>query len=273
MKNMLIKIRCGGYIGDSLFTMEIPVNNDEEYYRGLNKLLSISPVKNKLCCIGKHGDGGYIMPYVFRGGGIAYSFGINDDVSWDEDMAKHGYNVYMYDHTIEALPYRRAEFYFHRCGIASSRLLSPCMETLEHLLQTNCHMDINNMILKMDIEGAEWEVLAGMNEDILARFDQIVLEFHGLLAADTEKEKMIFSALSKINSTHKLVHLHGNNMGTSIRLCDRCFPDALEATYVRKGLPSIIWSNADVNLPIDIDEPNDPHRSDLILGKWNSAWE
>lgn len=77
---MLIKIRCGGYIGDSLFTMEIPVNNDEEYYRGLNKLLSISPVKNKLWRIGKHGDGGYIMPDVFRGGGIAYSFGINDDM-------------------------------------------------------------------------------------------------------------------------------------------------------------------------------------------------
>ena len=31
------------------------------------------------------------MPDVFRGGGIAYSFGINDDVSWDEDMAKRGY--------------------------------------------------------------------------------------------------------------------------------------------------------------------------------------
>ena len=137
---MLIKISCGGYIGDSLFTMEIPVNNDEEYYRELNKLLRISPVKNKLCRIGKYGDGGYIMPDVFRAGGIAYSFGINDDVSWDEDMAKRGYNVYMYDHTIEALPYERPEFHFHRCGIASKGLVSPRMDTLEHLLQTNCHM-------------------------------------------------------------------------------------------------------------------------------------
>ena len=73
------------------------------------------------------------------------------------------------------------------------------------------------MILKMDVEGAEWEILSCINENILARFDQIVLEYHELLAADKEKEKLIFSALSKINSKHKLIHLHGNNMGTSIR--------------------------------------------------------
>ena len=270
---MLMKISTGGYIGELLFTMEFPVNTDKEYYHRLSELLRIFPVKNKLCRIGKHGDGGYIMPDVFRNGGIAYSFGINDDVSWDEDMAERGYEVYMYDHTIDSLPYEREEFHFHRCGIMNVAHVSPPLETLENLLQYNSHMDVNNMILKMDVEGAEWEILADMNVNILARFDQIALEYHGLLAADEEKEKLVFSALSKINSTHKLIHLHGNNMGTSIRLCDRCFPDALEATYVRKGLPSIIWSNAEVNLPIDIDEPNDPHRPDLILGKWNSAWE
>jgi len=266
---MLIKICCGGYIGNSLFTMEIPVNMDKEYYHSLNELLRIYPVKNKLCRMGRHGDGGYIMPDVFRGGGIAYSFGINDDVSWDEDMAKRGYDVYMYDHTIEALPYERPEFHFHRCGIMSKTLVSPPMETLENLLQTNCHMDVNNMILKMDVEGAEWEVLACIDENILARFDQIVLEYHGLLEADGEKEKLILSALLKINSTHKLIHLHGNNMGTYINLCGRVFPNALEATYVRKGLPSIIWSSEEVNLPLAIDEPNDFYRPDLILGKWN----
>ena len=56
-------------------------------------------------------------------------------------------------------------------------------------------------------------------------------------------------------------------------LCDRIFPDALEATYVRKGLPSIIWSSSEVSLPLAIDEPNDPHRPDLILGNWNCDWE
>ena len=272
-KNMLIKICYGGYIGDSLVKLEIPLNMDKEYYHRLSKLLRISPVKNKLCRIGRHGDGGYIMPDVFRDGGIAYSFGINDDVSWDEDMAKRGYDVYMYDHTIETLPYERPEFHFHKCGIASKEIVSPTMKTLENLLHNNCHMNVNNMILKMDVEGAEWEVLASVNENILARFDQIVLEYHGLLEVDEKKDKVISLALSKINSTHKLIHLHGNNYGTSVCLADRVFPNVLEATYVRKGLPSIIWSNEEVELPLDIDEPNDPYRPDLILGKWNYDWE
>ena len=42
------------------------------------------------------------------------------------------------------------------------------MDILENVLQTNCHMDVNNMILKMDVEGAEWEVLACIDENILA---------------------------------------------------------------------------------------------------------
>ena len=270
---MLIKIGCGGYINNHLFTLEIPLNMEKTYYQCLHELLKISPVKNKMCRLGRHGDGGYVMADTFHQGGIAYSFGINDDVSWDEDMAKRGYHVYMYDHTIKTLPYERSEFHFYRCGIMSSPLVSPHMETLENLLHNNLHMDVNNMILKMDIEGAEWDVLANMNENILARFDQIVLEYHNLLEADEEKEKLIFSALSKINSTHKLIHLHGNNMGNYMRLNDKVFPNALEATYVRKGFPRIIWSNSEINLPLDIDEPNDLCRPDLILGKWNCDWK
>ena len=270
---MLVKVGYGVYFDNQLLTLEIPLNMEKTYYRRLHELLKISPVKNKMCRLGRHGDGGYVMADAFRQGGIAYSFGINDDVSWDEDMAKRGYDVYMYDHTIETLPYERSEFHFYRCGIMSIPSVSPHMETLENLLHNNCHMNVNNMILKMDVEGVEWEVLASIDENILARFDQIVLEYHGLLTADGEMEKLIYSALSKINSTHKLIHLHGNNMGIYMRLNDKVIPNDIEATYVRKGFPRIIWSNSEVNLPLDIDEPNDLCRPDLILGKWNCDWK
>ncbi len=266
---MLIKIGFGGYIGNQLFTLEMPVNTAKEYYRRLIGLLKISPVKNKLCRLGRHGDGGYVMAEVFRHGSIAYSFGINDDVSWDEDMVQRGYDVYMYDHTIEGLPYKRRGFHFCKCGISSRESVSPPMNTLEHLLQGNNHMNEHNMVLKMDVEGAEWDVLANMEENILVKFSQIVIEYHNLLAAGKKESEIIFAALQKINATHKLIHLHGNNMGRYIKCGDRLFPDALEATYILKGLPSIILSDSEVKLPISLDEPNDPNRADLILGSWN----
>lgn len=34
----------------------------------------------------------------------AYSFGINDDISWDIDVAKRGVHCYMYDYTITSIP-------------------------------------------------------------------------------------------------------------------------------------------------------------------------
>ena len=54
---------------------------------------------------------------------------------------------------------------------------------------------------------------------------------------------------------------------------NKVIPNDIEATYVRKGFPRIIWSNSEVNLPLDIDEPNDLCRPDLILGKWNCDWK
>lgn len=54
--------------------------------------------------VGNAHDGGYVMLNDFAHRNIAYSIGINDDVSWDFDMAERGFDVYMYDHTIEKLP-------------------------------------------------------------------------------------------------------------------------------------------------------------------------
>lgn len=266
---MLIKIGCGGYINNHLFMLEIPVNTDESYYRELHSLLKISPVKNKLCRMGKSGDGGYVMLNNFQHGRVAYSFGINDDVSWDADMVKYGYDIYMYDHTIEKLPYERKEFHFYKYGISSRNVGD--LNTLKYFLQTNGHMSEDKMILKMDIEGAEWDVLANIEENILSKFSQVVVEFHGLLSVYDESREIVFSALKKLNAKHKLIHLHGNNMGNYICYDNRIIPDALEATYVRKDMPDILWSNEEVNLPLILDEPNDPYRPDLILGHWNAG--
>ena len=47
------------------------------------------------------------------------------------------------------------------------------------------HLKINNdlgkrKVLKMDVEGAEWESLDSTPQDILIEFDQIVIELHGI---------------------------------------------------------------------------------------------
>ena len=92
-------------------------NIKEEISRLYELLKTKDAVGYDFVRVGAANDGGYVMLDDLPGG-VAYSFGINDDVSWDDDMASYGYEVYMYDHTIDALPYVKGAFHFFKKGIA-----------------------------------------------------------------------------------------------------------------------------------------------------------
>ena len=74
------------------------VNVNFKYYELLRERLKIKKVIGKnFVRFGKPNDGGYVMVDNFKTSGVAYSFGINNDVSWDSDMATRGYEIFMYD--------------------------------------------------------------------------------------------------------------------------------------------------------------------------------
>ena len=55
--------------------------------------------------IGPKRDGGYVLMDDFHNISIAYSFGIDGDVSFDAALAQKNIDIYMYDHTINSLPF------------------------------------------------------------------------------------------------------------------------------------------------------------------------
>ena len=71
--------------------------------------------------IGNAGDGGYIMLDDFNGIEAAYSLGINDDVSWDLNIARLGIDIFQYDHTIDKLPEENSRFHWFRTGISGTK--------------------------------------------------------------------------------------------------------------------------------------------------------
>ena len=256
------------------FDVDAQLNVDLEYYRELHRLLYIASVPRcAFVRVGNAHDGGYIMLDDARipegNGRIAYSFGINDDVSWDDGMADRGYQVYMYDPTIEGLPKHRREFHFFRKGIAGRRSEDGLLDTMEHLLMVNRHLGKRNMILKMDVEGYEWEFLESTDGMILEKFDQILLEMHAMIMADTEENKRRkLKALEKLNQTHQLIHLHANNCDSVMHFDEACFPNALEATYVNRSVYQTV-ENPEILLPHALDAPNSVNSEEICLGKWN----
>ena len=260
------------YLGNLAFFVTDDFNANENYYRELKNLIKIRRVnKHSFIRIGKPNDGGYIMLDNFqKGGGIAYSFGIANDVSWDYDMVQRGYEIFMYDMTINALPFQHPNFHFFKQGIGGSKNEVEALDTLENFIERNTHQNNQHMILKMDVEGAEWDFLTSVSSNTLNQFDQIVFEFHNITQPknSAQMEKTI-EAFKKLNKTHTPVHIHGNNHSSFLNIGGiGIFPNVPEITYV-KNENYEFEDDDEIFLPIPLDQPNHWKLKDIPLGYWN----
>ena len=173
----------------------------------------------------------------------------------------------MYDHTINALPEENPHFHWSKTGLTGVFDPNhPELETLPRLIKRNGHENDYNMILKMDIEGAEYSVLQTIDEDTLNHFSQILIEFHWLTSMQIENE--IGMCLDKLNATHQLVHAHGN--GTTgkeyIIRGGLVLPMLIEGTYLRRSDYKFVKSKK--FYPTKLDMPSTPGNTEIPMGYW-----
>ncbi|MDR1233179.1 MAG: hypothetical protein LBJ75_02890 [Puniceicoccales bacterium] len=223
-------------------------------------------VDKNLVRIGRDYDGGYIMVDDFSKCDAAYSFGISQDVSWDLDIAKRGIDVFMYDHTIEGLPLQNGHFHFFKTGICGTSGEDTNLKTFEEILTANGHMTNKNLILKIDVEGAEWESFSKTPSETIENFAQIVVEFHGVdNVCDENKFNAMLNVFEKLNTTHQVVHVHANNYGTFDIIGGIPLPNTFEITYLRKRDNQFVSSHKCYPVQ-NLDMPNNPNAADFFLG-------
>lgn len=251
-------------VDDSLKENQLAAIDKLDEFRKILKIKEL--VNHQYIRIGRKYDGGYVMCDDFEQHGIAYSFGINDDVSWDLDMAQRGYEIYQYDHTIDKLPIENAKFHFYRTGLADSISHEDCVKTLEEILTDNKHTQEENMILKMDVEGAELGCFEITPSEIIAQFDQIVLEMHGQFFK--EHIDRFIAIAQKISATHDVIHVHGNNNGLVYFKDHIAYPCAIEVTFVKR-IKNRTKNTEKCYLPKPFDYPCNSFVDDLCLGDWN----
>lgn len=133
----------------------------------------------------------------------------------------------------------------------------------------------NNILLQMDIEGAEFKWLNCLSNENISKFSQILLEVHWPF------DNFRYNALKKLNNTHYLVHIHGNNycnrdftdkdIGRSYdgkilinnpNLTPISLPEVMELTYIRKNLVNNI-EQINYSFPRNFDNPNNPKAKDI----------
>jgi hypothetical protein len=236
------------------------------YIRKLLTLLKPMDVDNHtLIRVGRDFDGGYVMVNNKLENAVCYSMGISDDVSWDLAMAEQGCNVFQYDHTIDNFPVINNQFYSFKIGISAVSTGESNLRTIEELIEMNEHQSENDIILKMDIEYAEWDVFEKIKIDLLNKFSQIVVEIHGLEhSCSTHHLRKYLDVLKKISTTHQIVHIHANNYGPVAFIGGIMIPGTFEVTMVRKN--DYTFTECKKVFPTPLDMPCDTARPDYFLG-------
>ncbi|MCM1217939.1 MAG: hypothetical protein NC548_25905 [Lachnospiraceae bacterium] len=215
--------------------------------------------------LGKKYDGGYVLLDDFAEDMKVYSFGICTDVSFEKELAGRGLQIEMYDHTIAELPEQHVCFHFHKTGISHIDEPENSKLSMKTLLRDNGDLGNKRLLLKMDVEGAEWDFLESTPSEILDQFRQITFELHRL--ADNARKEQIIGCLNKLNKTHQAVWIHANNFGHIERAGDGLeIPAYVEITYLNKTVYRT--EDGSCKFPLPIDMPDDPSIEEYLFGDW-----
>jgi len=236
--------------------------------------------------IGREGDGGYVVGDIFTPAQVdaCYSLGVGDDVSCDRDIAERGIPVFLYDHTVDALPEDHEQFHFHRIGVCGkphlpaeqyvTKLCSPAGAADEKnppelrepgvLIKANGHQG-KKLVLNMDIEGHEYGVFEALTDEELAGFSQIACEFHFLdrLLCDETFHEIVQHCWRRILRTMHVVHIHANNAGYVAESHGVKIPDLLELTFLNKALVDDFRPAR--RLRTDLDRKNKAHKPEIDI--------
>jgi hypothetical protein len=174
--------------------------------------------------LGKDFDGGYIIADIPN---VNYSIliagGIDNDVSFEEEFVNKYTNTkcFAFDGTINNLPSENENITFIKKNIG--------FENNDN--DTNLNDIINaytNIIVKIDIEGAEIPWIKSLSDTQINKFEQLIMEFHFPF---TDNEINVFD---KINKNHYLIHFHGNNCCGTREHNGVIMPNVFECTYLHK---------------------------------------
>jgi hypothetical protein len=157
---------------------------------------------------GEAGDGGYLLcSNLLDAVAAGYSYGISGYDGWGCDLAtRRQVPVHQYDCFNLTRPACQAPTVFHEECVGHEPAVEAgrTFSTLARQFAANGDAG-SRVVVKMDVEGAEWESVLTASDDVLSRIDQLVVEFHGT------DERRFVSAVRRLKQYFHVANLHMNN--------------------------------------------------------------
>jgi hypothetical protein len=179
-------------------------------------LAELQPITLRNCELARFGsanDGGYLMcGNLARGIQAAYSYGIGWQDDWGCEIATrfqvpvHQYDCF--DPNRPGCASGRTVFHSECIGVRREQIEGRTFDTWVNQVAAN-HDAGKRLIIKLDVEGAEWDALMATPDEVLGWIEQLPMELHGV------DEQRFVEVLRKLKRTFYLVNVHFNNNGCS----------------------------------------------------------
>lgn len=231
----------------------------------------LQPVRSPrpLVRIGADTDGGYLMPDDFDGVEACFSPGVAESAHFELALANKGIKSFMADYSISEVPIEHHLFNFEKLFLGTSTDRKKFIRLDDWIADK--FVGSGDLVLQMDIEGAEWPILADVTTQVLRKFRIIVIEIHNLNTILTnhyglQSAEAIFM---KIRSEFSPVHIHPNNAGGELSYKGFQIPKILEITFLRNDrfLRSVEAQKVQVPHPLDV--KNVPSKKDIkLMPEW-----
>lgn len=172
----------------------------------------LQPVAVTNCQLERFGephDGGYLMcGNLLNAVQAGYSYGIAGYDQWGCDISTRSkVPVHEYD-CFDTRPPVCATGHttFHaECVAASSKTeAGRPFDTIAHQLAKNGDSS-KQIVMKIDVEGAEWESFLAVPDETLQRIDQLAVEFHGV------RDDNSVAVVRRLKQFFEVAHVHANN--------------------------------------------------------------
>jgi hypothetical protein len=183
---------------------------------------------------GEPNDGGYLLcANLLASVQSGYSYGISGYDQWGCDVSRgltipvHEYDCF--DLHAPACPEGRTVFHGECIGGERATIDGRPFDNLENQFAKNSDR-YKRVVVKMDVEGAEWDSLLRAPDDLLLRIDQLTIELHGV----SEPERFT-AVLVKLKHFFHVANLHFNNYACQEGIAP--FPsEVYEVLFVSKRL-------------------------------------
>ncbi len=210
---------------------------------------------------GEPHDGGYVMcANLLESVKAGYSYGISGYDQWGCDVARRlGVRVHQYDcFNLEKPTCAGGVTVFHAECIAPSRSVDEAgrvFDTFESQFARNGD-GAKHVVVKIDVEGAEWQTFLDTPPEVFDRIDQLVVEFHGV-----DREHYL-AAVRRLKQFFLVGNLHINNYACAPGLDP--FPAwAYEVLFVSRRVAAA--GEPRPPGPHPLDAPNKPTAADCQL--------